>query len=129
MMLISPVMLKKGNVHSQLYELMCVCSKVTPEDMQDLNEYANQIIKEKQPFERLPIPRNVALQMFAVCSSYLLLQNSLYLLRSCCVLFLYSTILTKWRSFPKSLKMRRYLCTNVAHSLISAVAPTLQILL
>lgn len=38
---------------------------ITPEDMGDLNTFANNIIKEKQNFERLPIPRDVALKMFA----------------------------------------------------------------
>jgi threonyl-tRNA synthetase len=38
---------------------------ISSDDLSDLNNIAVEIVKEKQPFERLAVPRDVALQMFA----------------------------------------------------------------
>lgn len=40
---------------------------ISGDQLAELNAIANQIIKEKQPFERLAVPRDVALKMFTVC--------------------------------------------------------------
>jgi len=37
---------------------------ISSDSLEELNAIANQIVKEKQPFERLAVPRDVALKMF-----------------------------------------------------------------
>lgn len=39
---------------------------ISSDDLEQLNGLANSIIKEKQQFERLAVPRDVALKMFEV---------------------------------------------------------------
>lgn len=45
---------------------------ISGDQLEELNAIANQIVKEKQPFERLAVPRDVALKMFTVIISLLL---------------------------------------------------------